>query len=329
MKLIKLIAMLILTCTLTLPSTARHGEIVLQKVNQVEIESSWQSLTDTATVSIPSRYTFQEEEINIKDYLKVGDPIQIDLGYGAENTTRFTGYITRIKPGPLVTLECQDEMYSLKKKRVNVSYQSTTLPQLLQELASGYNIDAANVDLGAFRASNATVAQVLKKIREKWGQVAYYQNSTLYVGKVYSRGINQAVIPRFDLDQNVIKHRLEYLTEADRPIKVKAISNLSTGKKLTVELGDPDGDLRTLNFFNIKSQTDLQALAEAEFSKLQRPGFQGSMTVYGVPLIEHSHVVDITSSTYPERSGRYYIDTVNTSFSKSGFRQRLQVGAQA
>ena len=64
-------------------------------VNQVDINSSWDMLTDTATIIIPKKITFEGKPIvaGSNSLFKRGDKVEINLGYGNNLNKVFTGYI--------------------------------------------------------------------------------------------------------------------------------------------------------------------------------------------------------------------------------------------
>ena len=62
------------------PDTKVRKEVSISLVSSVSIESSWKMLTDTANIILPRRIRkFQGEEL--KDILRAGDPVRIELGY--------------------------------------------------------------------------------------------------------------------------------------------------------------------------------------------------------------------------------------------------------
>lgn len=99
-------------------------------VNEIDINSSWDMVTDTATIIIPKKLSFQGKPIvaGSDSLFKRGDPVEIKLGYSDRLNTVFTGYISALKPKLPIEISCDDEMYLLKKKIIKKkSYTSVTL----------------------------------------------------------------------------------------------------------------------------------------------------------------------------------------------------------
>jgi hypothetical protein len=52
-------------------------------------------------------------------------------------------------------------------------------------------------------------------------------------------------------------------------------------------------------------------------------GYEGSITCFLEPSIEKSMIVNIDDQKFPDRSGHYFVETVEGEFSASGGRQKL------
>ena len=108
--------------------TDTHGEIVIRKCNSVKIESSWEILTDTATIVL-ARNVKDFDKLNVKQIFKKGDPVEIYLGYDENLLLEFTGFISEVSADIPIKIKCDDYMYLLKKHPVNVSMRSTKLEE--------------------------------------------------------------------------------------------------------------------------------------------------------------------------------------------------------
>ena len=97
-------------------------------VKNVEIKSSYKSLTDTAIITMPQKvYTdtkgFDQslfknangEEKTIHDFFKLQNYIEIFLGYDGDYKPAFRGYITGVQSDITATISCEDAMYAFKK----------------------------------------------------------------------------------------------------------------------------------------------------------------------------------------------------------------------
>ena len=328
---------LVLVCRLEFPEAARPNAaprpaFEVRRVLSVELSSSWQNLTSTATVKLPTRLLFQEQEVPIKEWVRPGDAIRIELGYNQTLVPEFSGFITEVTPGYPVTLACEDAMYQLKRAPVKCSYKSVTLQQLLHDICpKSVKIDALAVDLGAFKAVNVTVAKVLAKLKELYGFVSYFRDGVLFCGKVYHSPQPQAPTG-FSFQRDILTDSLDYRQADQMQVVVEATSHQLKGQNLKVTVGDlqaPDAEKRTLQYFNLASEADLKAHALADIRKLKVSGYSGSFTTYGLPAMRHGQVVRLTSSEYPERDGDFFISATAKVFEPGGYRQTITLGSQA
>lgn len=294
------------------------GDYTFQYVQEVNIESTWEMLTDTATITIPRKLSFQGESIVQGESLfKKSDQVVIKSGYDGTFNTLFTGYISAIKPGTLLTFECQDAMWLCKQKTVNASYRQVTLSELLTDI-SPIPFTAVDVSLGQFRISKATVAEVLEELRKTYGLYSWVRDGHLFAGLAYRADDRSESIFRFE--HNIIESDLEYERGDDVGIKVQAISMQPDNTKIEITVGDSDGDQRTLHFYNL-SESSLRTAAESEIIRLKYEGYRGSFQTFGEPHVQHGDLATIQDPTHADREGTYLIRKVEYSTGVSGFRQ--------
>jgi hypothetical protein len=295
-------------------------------LTELEIVSSWKTLTDTGTLKIPSKIKRGGESLvaGNNNLFKRGDRIEIELGYYPNSARSFTGFVSAILPGSPLVLQIEDDAYLFKQENVTTSYKDVTLKTLLTDLCP---IDFVSVDanLGAFRISNANFAQVLAELKKTYGLVSWVRGSVLYCGLAYFPETSTAHELLFERD--IIDSSLEYMREDDVKIKVKAISIAGDNTKIEVEVGDPQGAQRTLTYYGL-SESDLRDTAERELPKLKYEGYRGDFLTFGEPLINHGDTVILKNLKFPERDGEYLVDEVVKTQGMSGFRQRVTLGAK-
>jgi hypothetical protein len=289
--------------------------IVLRKPNAVIVQKSWKLLTDSAEITIP-RNVRDFDKQKVRDVFRPGDPVVISLGYNGTYYKEFTGFISRVSADIPIKIWCEDAMWKLKQIPVHLSKPNTTLPALMQEIVTDYSVDAAEYEIGPVRYPNFTVATVLDDFKKRFGFFSYMRDETLVVGKIYADDTDTDPV-ELHLEKDVYSNNLEYLNAEDVRIKVKAVSTLNNGKKISAEVGDDGGETRQLTHFGIESEADLKKLAQADYDKYKVDAYRGSVTTFGIPAIEHGMKVNLTSDLYPERNGLYYVETVRVSFGPS------------
>lgn len=294
----------------------------------LEIVSTWQQLTDTATLTLPRNLKLQE---GISKYLKSGDFVDVYLGYNGELTSEFRGYVRRIGSDLPITIECEDFAFSLKKENHKLSWESVSLKKLINSIVpADMNTEVIDFELsGGYRINAVNTAKVLEAIREQYGFVSYFdRDGKLVVGFPYGKTGNE-VNYHFQKNVPMEGNNLEFRTEDDLKIKVEAVSIMSDNTKITTSVGEEGGDSTTLHFYNISSETELKKLATEKLQLLKVSGFKGSFRTFGTPTVRHGDIANIIDDDYPERNGRYFVDKVVTMFGNNGFFRDVYLGKKA
>lgn len=293
---------------------------------ECSIDSSWDTLTDTCTLSFPRKITWEK---TLREYVKRGDKVQIFLGYNDNNKLAFEGYVRSVNSQIPVVIELEDNAYLLKKGNLTFSYQNATLQDILNEIVPSNIPIAAQPDrlgLGPFRISNMTTARVLEEIKKNYFQQFWFRSGALYAGLAYWP--ETQVEHSFHFQKNVISHDLEYIYEEDVQIKLKVISVDSRNVKTEFEYGDPEGEQRTIYYYNT-SKADIDKIALQEIERMKYTGYRGSFETFGEPYVNHGDVVAIEDNDYPERTGRYLVKSVSRNFGSGGYRQEIELDTRA
>lgn len=305
---------------------AREGreKIEIRKVTGVQIETGWEMMTSTATITLARNVSFFDKN-NVKDVFKPGDKVEIYLGYDFTYLKEFEGYITEVSAEVPIKIKCEDAMYLLKRHAANISLKETTIKGLLEGIMpAGFKIDPIEADIGTVRYAKTTVSQILEKVKSDFGFPSYIKNwDTLVVGKVYQDDEEDAPI-KFNFAKNVIGNNLIYRTKEEVIIKVIAVSTLRKGDKIEAEYGDDGGLLKQLSHYNITVQAELEKLAKIDYDKFKVDGFNGDFEAFGLPSVTPGKTVDLEDALYPEKNGRYWVKKVTKTFDDSPkYRQKI------
>lgn len=319
---------LAMICKLVFPMTASRPKMTMRKVESIHIESSWELLTDTATITIPRNVKFfdnQKQVHTVREIFRKGDPVEIWFGYDDEQNLKkeFDGFITQVSADIPITLKCEDRMFLLKRQSVNHAMKSTKLQDLIAAIIpEGIPVDVANIEMSKQRFPNTTAAKVLEKLQEN-NIYSYFKGETLVVGKIYTDDQQPAVVFRFG--QNVVDNNLQYQRKDDIFILVKGTSTLAKGRKITAQFGDEGGTEQNLSYYGIESKNALVILCEEDYKKLKQDGYKGDLNVFGIPSVHHGMKAKVVSDLYPDRNGTYYIKRTTKSFDTGGIRQKLNL----
>jgi len=302
------------------------GNYVFRTCHAVTIKSSWKTLGDTCTIQLPNF----KELLSKGDLIKGGDPVIVKLGYDEVMEEEFVGYVTSVSSSSPYTIECMDALYPLTRESVTMSWDTTTLKDVVKYLVpDATTTQIPDITLTGFRLNRVTKAAALQKLKDEYGLVAYFRGKTLYVGLAYGEtGVGTVV---YHFEKNIPREQsgLKFVKAADMRIKVKGISMMPNNTKIEVDGGDDDGEIRTIHHYN-KSQSELKALVDDALAKLKYDGLRGTLNTKGLPRAKHGQVAEMHSDVYPEKTGDYFIDSVITTFNgSSGYSRALEIGRKA
>lgn len=295
------------------------GNLAFDFVSEVKISSSWQTLTDTCTIELPPNIKLRDG--GVLPQINTGDPVEVQLGFDAQLETLFTGYVSSIGADIPLQLSCEDEMYTLKRKRVTGAWSKVSLPALFSSiLPASISYQAQDIDLGAFRIGNATVAQVLDELRSTYGIRSYFRNGILYCELLQS---TPSKTYTYSFQSDILENNLKFRRKEDLLLKVRAVGIQPDNSRIEVEVGDPEGQERTLHYFNIDKAT-LQQRAEADLDNLKVEGYQGSFMVEG-GWVKPGDAIEFLDNDYPDRQSINLVESVEIDFGQNGYTQSISV----
>lgn len=297
----------------------------------LNIKTSTTDVTDTAVIELPLMAVLKSTELlSLEKEIKRGDAVTVQLGYNNELNTEFSGFVSNIIAEKTLKVECDNNAFILKNELPNKNFRNTTLKDILSYISTSFNIklnsEIPEVTFASFLLKDVTGLQAIEKLKSEYGLTAFFdKKGALYVGLAYTY-----LQPRkiFDLSLNVIPNNssLKFKKEDEIKFKIKAISILKNNQRLEVETGDNEGEVRTLYFHNITSESELKRLANEEIQKYKYTGYDGSIVTFGLPYVEKGCSIELRDANYPQRQGTYYAESVNVSFGKQGFRRTIELG---
>lgn len=298
----------------------------LDKVTEVEITLDTEQLTDTCKITLPKRIKWD----GVADIpVRRGDAVKVWLGYDDDLQLAFTGYIRDVGFKTPIVLTCEDEMFKLKQQAtVKKAYKSVSIETLLKDQDISYKLNVmGEQSLGQYRVTADTVASLLGHLHENGIRSFFrYENGepVLYCGVLFEREESPTQV--FATGVNIISDQsLEQQQAENIRLRVKAISLMPNNKKIKVEVGDADGEHRTLHTYN-KTESELKAWAEQEIKRLKRDGLKGSFTTFGAKLVDKLTAIGIKIDG--EKKGVYQVKKNVIKYGTSGFRQEITLGAR-
>lgn len=307
------------------------GDYIYPYICEVKIESSWKTLTDTCTISLPKMVTHKQSGLAAQRLVEVGSEAVVSFGYDDRLRERFRGYVMNIKPGMPMEFKCEDKMWELKRKSVaNKSWKAgVKVKDVLEYIGlkpSDYElIGNGSIDIeGDFTLRDcANAAQALMRLKEALPLAFFFRNGKLVVGDPYRIQNPKKVYLAFGY--NIIEHSLEYKSAEDVKVRVEAISKHDKGKDVKVVVGDQSGETHTYHVGMNLSETEVRKVAEANISLFKWSGWRGTLTLFGEPVVNHGDMVVLTDRT-KEIEGSYWIDKVELTSGTDGIRQVITIG---
>ena len=292
-------------------------------VSSVEITRATEKLTDECKVTLPKRIEWDgEAQIPVKR----GDSIKVWTGYGEDMELAFAGYVRSVGIKTPIVLTCEDEMFKLKQMAcTKKAYKNVNLGTLLKDQGLENVKVFGEQNLGQFRVTDDTVAALLGRLQDSGIRSFYrYEDGTpvLYCGVLFERDTQPSQV--FATGVNIISDSsLEQQLAANIRLCIKAVSIMPDNKKIKVEVGDKDGEKRTIHTYN-KTESELKAWAEQEIKRLKVDGLTGSFTTFGYRLVDKLDAIGIKIDG--NKMGVYQVKKNVIKYGTGGYRQEITLG---
>lgn len=308
------------------------------KPAKVSWKTDINSFTDTCTIELPrisylktiKTATADKQQPNErKEYLfKENDKVSVLLGYDGRNEKRFEGFIKRINMSVPVKVECEGYSYLLYDIIFNKSYANVTVKRLLNDLCSGTEIvlssEIPNIPLKNVRFKNATGIQVLEWLQKECKLAVYFNFNELFVGTLF--GKSQATA-KFQLGWNTVKEDDFKQRLVDKNVRVVIHEKDNKGEvKKTKSDAQKYSNEKTIKVKAGIPADLLKQIANRLQTKSNYNGFEGSITAFLEPTVNKGMVADIIDKQYTDRTGRYFIESVEGEFGTGGGRQKIGLG---
>lgn len=319
------------------------GKETFHYVTEAEVSSTWKKFTDTAKITLPTKVKKDGKTILIgsNNLFKKGDYTTISVGFYPNMARIFEGYLTKVTPRDVTELEFEDPSWILKQTNLTLSFKDISLSDLLNNCLQAsiskaspalrgslqkIKIKTVEAKFPAFRLTNVNFIQLLDELKSTYSLTSYFRGQTLYVGLAYTGGGKRH---KFEFGKNIFDgDQLEYKTKDDTRLKVKVTSMLEDNTKKEVEVGDSDGEQRSIFVYNIKDENELRQIGLREKEKLKYEGFFGTFDTLVEPIVKHGDEAELIDPKHPEKNGIYYVEGVVQKVGVSGYFQTIALGAK-
>jgi hypothetical protein len=270
----------------------RSDVVIFDFVNNTEISSTWQNLSDTGSIIFPKNITFRDKFNNISSWAKQnvatnngnlpplivrGDSIKIELGYEYEKTantftielnTIFEGFITSVNNRIPLEFTFEDQMWALKQIQApNKTFKQSeyTLESMIKELIKDTKYtfkDTINnspivTKFGDFTTQNETIAQVLERLQKDFRFEANFRGNELRCGFIVYYPDNRKE-HNFKFQHNIISDDLIYKRKDDVKIGVEIHTHQLIALSKTNKDGTTKFKTEKFNYFGYYDKGDLK-----------------------------------------------------------------------
>lgn len=302
----------------------------LQILDSVTIRQSVENIVSTATIKLPALiYNTSIEQLKeIKNKQKVA----IELGYNGKLIKEFDGFVKSAQRNDNgMTIECEDAMFlfndTLLKDEI---FTKTTVKNLLdktiKQVGSEYSLKCDyDFTYDKFTINKATALDVLKLVQSECHCGIYLKDKELHVHPIYTENFGTA---KYDLTQNVQADgfSLIYKDSQDRRLKVIAKGKDDKGGDIEVSVGEAGGDIENFDYKGLTSKDKLTKIANEIYARKCYTGYEGSFQSWLLPFCSSGYSANITNQQEPERSGLYFVKSVETTVSSSGAVRKIELG---
>jgi len=317
-------------------TTAAGKVISFSKVNACKVVSSLFNLTDTCTITLGRKRKWKDENVtDLTEIIKRGDAIEVKMGYGDAIATVFKGYLTQVKTGTPVTIECENEAWKLKQMPIaNKYYESLAMADFVSEYLGSYKVVSADVNFGEVRINGEnTVAGVLDYFMKNYPVRFFFRGDTFHATLAHTLLMQDGAIEthKFKWGKNVVKDNLKYTLADD--VKVQIVAKVILQDNTKLEHKEPqdatDAGIRTFLVPGAKNVDDLKTYAQDMLKTFKVDQMEGTFTAFAEPSVKKGDIVHYYDDEHSERHDKQFVvDAVTYTYGLGGYRQEITLGTE-
>lgn len=300
----------------------------------VKVRRSVSDMVDTCEITFPLTPFLKQDNTDgtplpIRELvISEGERVSVTMGYDDDVVERFAGYVVRINKSVPMTVYCEGYSYVIKKKVLNKSYRSTTVREILQDLTEGVDVRVsrytADVAVEAVTFRNTPGMKVLEWLQKELLCSVYFDGSEIYAGAT-----------PYSIPKPTVTYRLGWNTVDDKELQQAkepdgvVITLVDKDKKGTVKK-TRDADAKYSNVKEVKIRPGMPESFKKKVAAFLQSvsdyvGYSGNITAFLTPYCDKGYTVAIDDRRYPERSGKYFAEEVETTFGSGGGRQKIKL----
>lgn len=297
-------------------------------VAEIHVEKSVKNLADMATIILPEFHLNKPLQKSVP--VSRGDQVVIKFGYDTDVRTEFIGYVREITTNDSsLKIVCEDGLFLFRKGIANKEFKPATVKQIanyvISQIDSSYELVCDyDIPYDKFTIYKATGYDVLAKIQEETGADIFFdtEKKELHIHPAYTWKGGET---DYSMQHNVETSSLKFISAVDKKVEVTVESVGLDGKTISKTVGQPGGEKITKKVGRMSSDS-IQQIADNELKNKMTPGYEGSFDTWLIPYCEPGFTIGIYDDDYPYKNGRYYCESVTTSFSEAGGKRTITPG---
>lgn len=315
------------------------GKYKFTGCNDLVIKKSIHEISDTAVIKLPASAVLKLKKVTTESqqtakYFRVGNKVNIELGYNGRLHEDFKGFVRRINHKIPVEIECEGYSYILRTTtNIKKSWKKTTLKEVLEYITKDTEItlhpSIPDMELVNLKIDNANGLEVIEYIKglTKGALTCFFINEVLYMGLAY-----------LDLAKTTVKHQLgwntideadlKYRQAADVKVKIELQYRKATGQQITVSTGEAGGVVKKDTITAISNEATLNEIAKAKLLQENFDGYEGTFTTFLFPYCQPGYRCQLTDTRFEERQGNFFVESVEINYGTNGGRRKIQIGVQ-
>lgn len=315
---------------------------IINGLETYEEKKTVHQIVQQAKITLPLSYVIRNnnmaETVKLIDIIQEGDAINVAYGYNGNNINNFNGYIKTINAKQPLELELEDELYLLRKIKLQKSFIKNDVKDLIKyivdELQKQCNVrlpiynEMPQLTITNFVMDGTNGVAALQELSDSYGINCYLAEidgiTQLYCGLTY--GLKHNYI-KYSINANTINvDDLKFKGGATTTFKVKFIHHNPNGIVDKIEFGDKLGtSLNDVHIYGNFTQEEVKLQAQAHLDAYKTGGYKGSFETLLLPQAQPSDIAIISDTQFKGRTGNYYIATVTKYFGTGGGKQKIEI----
>jgi len=322
------------------------GPYTFSAVQDVSVKRSIRNFTETAVIRLPAsarlKTSHETNTVQTASNIKTKMPVSIQLGYNNKLQEEFKGFVSKVNLSTPCEIECEGFFQPLKYTTYDESFKSISLKNLLEYLIapvkdSGIQLSSTipDVHLGSFYCDKRSGTEILESLKKDYHIIAvYFRGDTLFAGLQYTDVFNEV---KYSLGWNVLKSdELKFRSTDEHSIRLIMRTRKPDGTILSATAGEgKETEISQEELYDhVKGNSDQQTLenlrkkGEAKLKELTFNGYEGKITAFLQPFALPGDACDLLDEKFPERNGKYIINSTDVTFGRNGARRVLEIGAR-